>query len=402
MMASERKAAHAPRRRPAVRAVLGGAALVLCAAFFLQRLAARPGEAASPQRAPAEIAVETALASRADVPVYLEGLGTVQAYYTVKVTPRVDGQLERVGFVEGQKVKKGAFLAQIDPRPFKAALAQAVAARDKDAAQLANAKRDLARYEDLAPQNLVSRQTLDAQRAQVGQLEAQLESDRAAIDAARTQLDYTTITSPIAGRTGMRQVDPGNVVHAALTTGIVVVTQMQPISAVFTLPQDHLLAVRDALAAGRVPAIALARAGGRELDRGSVAVVDNEIDAASGTMRLKATFPNAHERLWPGEFVKVRTLVGIRHRALTIPAAALQRGPDGEFAYVVRPDSTVAAQPVRTGLESGASVVVESGLQEGARVVTSNQFRLQPGARVRVLAASAARRAPAGARDASR
>lgn len=385
--------------RHRTRAVFAGAGLLLLAVFFLQRVALRPGAAAPRSPAPAAIAVETALAKRADVPIYLEGLGTVQAFYTVKITPRVDGRLERIGFAEGQVVKKGAFLAQIDPRPFQAVLEQAVATRDKDAEQLANAARDLARYQSLAPRDLVSRQTLDTQRAQVGQLKAQLEADRAAIDAARTELGYTTITSPIDGRAGIRLVDPGNVVHASDTTGIVVITRMQPISIVFTLPEDDLLAINDALAAGPVPAVALPREGGSDLDRGRVTVVDNEIDPATGTMRIKATFPNAHEHLWPGQFVKVRTLVKVERNALTIPAAALQRGPEGEFVYVVRPDSTVAAQPVTTGLESGASVVVASGLQAGARLVTSNQFRLQPGARVQVL--RAARGAPGHAGRAS-
>jgi membrane fusion protein, multidrug efflux system len=393
MMPSTCPAPRSSAGRLGTRAVLAGAGLLLLGAvLLLQRPAARPGAPAGP--GPAAVPVETALARRGDIPVYVEGLGTVQAYYTVKITPRVDGQLQKLGFAEGQEVKKGAFLAQIDPRPFQAALEQAIAARDKDAAQLANAERDLARYRTLAPQELVSRQTLDTQRALVGQLKAQVEADRAAIDSARTQLGYTAVTSPIAGRTGIRQVDPGNVVHASDTSGIVVVTQMQPISVVFTLPEDDLLAVNRALAAGPVDAVALAREGESELDQGRVSVVDNEIDQASGTMRLKATFANAHERLWPGEFVRVRARLGIDRRALTIPAAAVQRGPEGEFAYVVRPDSTVAAQPIRTGLESGASVVVESGLQDGARVVTSNQFRLQPGARVRALEAPSSSGSP--------
>jgi len=388
-MASERNEVAALLARHRIRAVFVGIALLLGAIVVLQRFAARP-DAAAAEAPAAAIPVETALATRADVPVELEGLGTVQGFNTVKIKPRVDGELEKIGFVEGETVKKGAFLAQIDPRPFQAALEQAIAARDKDAEQLANAERDLARYQSLAPQDLVSRQTFDAQRAQVGELKAQLGADRAAIDAARTQLGYTTIVSPIAGRTGIRQVDAGNVVHASDAAGIVVITQMQPIAVVFTLPENDLLAVNQALAAGAVHVVALERDGTSELDRGTITVVDNEIDQTTGTIRIKATFANQHQRLWAGEFVKVRARLGTDSHALTIPAAALQRGPEGEFAYVVRPDSTVTVQPITAGLESGAVVIIASGLQDGERVVTSNQFRLQPGARVRLVEHAAA------------
>jgi len=372
------------------RAVMIGAALLLGAAFYGQRLTPAPSAAAGPPETPPAIPVETALTKRADVPVYLEGLGTVQAFYTVKVTPRVDGQLQKIGFVEGQTVKKGAFLAQIDPRPYQAALEQAIAAKDKDAAQLVNAERDLDRYKMLAPHDLVSRQTLDTERALVAQIKAQLEGDQAAIDSARTQLDYTTISSPIQGRTGIRQIDPGNVVHASDTTGIVVITQMQPISVIFTLPEDDLSAVSTALAKGPVTVVALPRDSKAALDRGTIALIDNQIDQATGTIRLKATFPNPHDTLWPGEFVNMRTLLKTERNALTIPSAAVQRGPGGVFAYVVRPDSTVDAQAITIGEEMGTSVVVKSGLQDGARVVTSNQYRLQPNARVSVVAAAAA------------
>ena len=386
-------------RRP--RVVLIGAALLLCAAFDWERRMVAPSAAASPPKTQSAIPVETALAKRADVPVYLEGLGTVQAFYTVKVTPRVDGQLQKIGFVEGQIVRKGAFLAQIDPRPYRATLEQAIAVKDKDTEQLLNAERDLDRYKILAPQDLVSRQTLDTQRALVAQTKAQLEADRAAIDSARTQLDYTTITSPIRGRTGIRQVDPGNVVHASDTTGIVVITQLQPISVIFALPEDDLASVSAAMAKGAVSVVALPRDGQTQLDRGTIALIDNQIDQTTGTIRLKATFPNPHETLWPGEFVNMRALLETERNALTIPSEAVQRGPDGVFTYVVRPDSTVAQQPITLGEESGTSVVVKSGLPDGARVVTSNQYRLQPDAHVRVVAA-AAQASPAAGRNGSR
>jgi membrane fusion protein, multidrug efflux system len=401
MMANVRKTTLPLIGISRTRAVMIGAAVLLGAAFYWQRLTPAPSAAADAPKTPPAIPVETALTQRADVPVYLEGLGTVQAFYTVKVTPRVDGQLQKIGFVEGQTVQKGAFLAQIDPRPFRAALEQAIATKDKDAAQLVNAERDLDRYKMLAPDDLVSRQTLDTQRALVAQIKAQLEGDQAAIDSARTQLGYTTITSPIRGRTGIRQVDPGNVVHASDTAGIVVITQMQPISVIFALPEDDLSAVSAAMARGAVKVVALPQDGETELDRGTIALIDNQIDQATGTIRLKATFPNPHDRLWPGQFVNMRTLLKTERNALTIPSAAVERGPDGVFAYVVRPDSTVDAQLITIGEESGTSVVVKSGLQDGARVVTSNQYRLQPNARVRVVTA-AARKSPAAARKGSR
>lgn len=390
-MADTRKALA---RLSRTRVVMIGAAVALAAAWYWQRFSPAENAAADPPKTSRAIPVETAVARRADVPVYLEGLGTVQAFNTVKVTARVDGQIQKIAFVEGRIVKKGELLVQIDPRPYRAALEQALAARDKDAAQLANAKRDLERYQMLAPQELVSQQTLDAQRALVAQIEAQLKGDQATIDNARTQLAYTTITAPIRARTGIRLVDPGNIVRAADSTGIVVLTQMQPISVIFTLPEDDLSAVNAALKRGPVTVVALSRDGKTELDRGTIALLDNQIDQTTGTIRLKATFPNQERILWPGQFVNVRTLLKTEHDVLTIPSVAVQRGRTGVFTYVVRADSTVEAQPITIGREHGTSVVVESGLKDDARVVTSNQYRLQPNAHVRVVAAAAQEHAP--------
>ena len=333
------------------------------------------------------ITVETALASRSDVPVYLEGLGTVQAFYTVTVTARVDGELQKVGFIEGQTVKKGDLIAQIDPRPFQAALDQAVATHAKDVAQLASAKADLDRYELLAPQNLASKQTLDSQHALVAQLQAQIKGDQANIDNARTQLSYTTITSPIQGKTGIRRVDPGNNVHATDTNGIVVVTQVQPIACIFTLPEEALATINKALEGGTVTVTAMSRDDKTELDTGTIALVDNQIDQSTGTIRVKATFPNPHDALWPGEFINARVLVRTEHNALTVPSNAIQHGPNGMFTYVVKADSTVEARPLKVGDESGTMTVITDGLKEGEQVVLSNQYRLQPGARVRSVAA---------------
>jgi membrane fusion protein, multidrug efflux system len=367
---------------------LGAVALLVLALGWLWL--ARGSAAAGSHAVAAPIVVDVATAMRSDVPLYLDGLGTVEAFYTAKVAARVDGLLERVNFVEGQQVKKGDVLAQIDPRPLQAALDQAIATKAKDEAQLGTAKLDLDRYITLAPQNLVAAQTVDTQRSLVTQLQAQSKIDQAMIDSARTQLDYTTITAPIAGRTGIRQVDPGNNVHATDTTGIVVVTQLQPISVLFTLPEDSLPGVSKALAAGSVPVIALLRDDKTELDTGTLSLIDNEIDSSTGTMRLKATFPNARNTLWPGQFVNVRVLVQQQRGVINLASAAVQRGPDGLFVYVVNPDMTVAARTITTtGEENNGAVVVTAGLQPGEQVVTSNQYRLEPGAHVRVQGAAA-------------
>jgi membrane fusion protein, multidrug efflux system len=349
-------------------------------------------QAADSRATPAAVPVDAALVERHDVPGYLEGLGTVQAFYTVKVTARVDGQLDTVAFKEGETLKKGQLLAQIDPRPFKAALDQALAQRAKDEAMLANAQRDMDRYMLLAPQDLASKQTVDTQRATLAQAQAQLKGDDATIENARTQLSYTTITAPINGRTGIRQVDPGNIVHASDTAGIVVMTQIQPISVMFTLPEDEVPKMTEALSNGPTSVVALARDDGTVLDSGTVALLDNQIDQTTGTIRVKATFPNTRQRLWPGEFVSARVLVNMHKQALTIPAAALQRGPDGMFAYVVRADSTVDVRQLKVTLLDENTVIVDSGLTAGERVVTTNLYRLEPGTTVRINAAAPARK----------
>jgi multidrug efflux system membrane fusion protein len=391
--------ATGPRHR---RFVLGAGALLVVVVGWVW-LSRKPATAALPSTGPLGVAVDTALTSRSDVPVYLEGLGNVQAFYTAKITARVDGQLQRVGFVEGQLVKKGDLLAQIDPRPLQAALDQATGMQAKDAAQLDSAKRDLERYTTLAPQSLISQQVLDTQRALVAQLQAQLQVDRGLIDNARTQLEYATITAPFSGRTGIRLVDPGNIVHASDTTGIVVVTQIQPISVMFTLPEDVVLQINQALGAGAVAVTALSRDDQTQLDSGTLALVDNEIDQTTGTVRLKATFPNARNTLWPGQFVNVRVLMQSRHDVVTMPTAAVEHGPDGLFAYVVKADSTVEVRPIKTAEDNAGVTVVTDGLQSGERVVISNQYRLQPGAKVRAAAAAASsanmQSAPAPAAD---
>jgi multidrug efflux system membrane fusion protein len=346
--------------------------------------------AAAARNSPPAVAVDTALATSANVPIYLQGLGTVQAFYTVTVTARVDGELQKVAFTEGQSVHKGDLLAQIDPRPNQAAFEQAVATKAKDAAQLANARLDLERYTVLQPQDLASKQTVDTQRALVDQLAAQLQVDQAVIDNARTQLDYTHITSPINGRTGIRLVDPGNIVHATDTTGIVVVTQIQPICVIFTLPEEDLEAVNAALLTGPVTVTTVARDGGAELDRGTLTLIDNEIQQATGTLKLKATFNNARNTLWPGQYVNARVLVHTDRNALTLPTSAVQLGPDGPFTYVVKSDSTVEVRQLKLGAQTESVTVVTAGLALNERVVTSNQYRLQPGTHVTLNSAASA------------
>jgi multidrug efflux system membrane fusion protein len=388
---SEDETGSASRRH---RRVLLGVSAALLLLIGWAWVSHKPAKAQAAANGPVAVAVETAAATRRDVPVYLEGLGNVQAFYTAKITARVDGELERVGFVEGQLVKKGDLLAQIDPRPLQAALDQASGMQAKDAAQLESAKRDLERYQVLAPQNLTSKQVLDAQQALVAQMQAQLQVDRASIDNARTQLAYTSITAPFPGRTGIRLVDPGNIVHATDTTGIVVVTQIQPISIVFTLPEDAIPQVNQALAAGEVGVAALSRDDRTQLDTGTLTLVDNEIDPGTGTVRLKATFANARNALWPGQFVNVRVLLQQRRDVVTLPTVAVERGPAGLFAYVVKADATVEARPIKTGGDSEGVTVVTDGLQPGERVVTTNQYRLQPGAHVRTVATASAPAVP--------
>ncbi len=367
------------------RLILLGAGLVVVALCVWLLAPERSRVAAATQSRPESITIDAATATRKDVPIYLDGLGTVQAFYTVKVNSRVDGQLDKVAFAEGQDVKRGQLLAQIDPRPYQAAYDQAVATRAKDQAQLQDALLDLKRYTILAPQDLASKQQLDTQKALVAQLKAQIEGDAAAIESARTELNYTRITSPIDGRTGVRLVDPGNIVHATDTTGIVVLTQLKPIAAIVMLPEESIGAVAEAMAKGAVSVTALSRDESRsELDRGTIELIDNQIDTTTGTIHLKVIFPNSQERLWPGEFVSARVLVRTARDVLTVPAQALQRGPDGLYVYVIGADSKVEARTLKVGYNDEEVAIVEGGLTEGERVATSNFYRLQPGALVSV------------------
>src|SRR5215469_8118719 len=324
------------------------------------RATAKIAAATAAAPAPA-IPVSVATAQRRDVPIYLTGLGTVQAFNTVTVKTRVDGEWVKVAFTEGQDVKAGDLLAQIDPRPFQATLDQALAKKVQDEANLANARLDLQRFSDLATRNFAPKQQVDTQRATVAQLVAQIQGDQAAIDSAKTQLDYTTITSPLTGRTGIRLIDQGNNVHATDTTGLVVVTQLQPISVVFTLPESELAAVQSALKSGPVRIFAMDRDNDEQLAEGTIAVLDNQITQTTGTMRIKGTFPNKNGALWPGEYLNIRLLARTAPNVVTVPSGALQRGQNGYFAYVVKPDNTVVTRPLNVGQVSDGVAIIDDG-----------------------------------------
>jgi membrane fusion protein, multidrug efflux system len=341
-------------------------------------VAAKPDSRPKPPAVPVTVAAVT----RQDVPLLLEGIGTVQPVNIVTIRSRVDGELQKVFFTEGQEVKAGDPLAQIDPRPFQAALDEATAKKAQDEAQLANAQRDLERYEALARKDFSSRQQFDTQKAQVAQFQALVQGDQASIDNARIQLDYAAIRSPIDGRAGFRLVDPGNIVHAADATGIVVVTQMHPISVVFTLPEDEVHGVAKAMGGGPLKVSVNSRDGKLHLADGVLKLIDNQIDETTGTIRLKAEFDNADGALWPGEFVMAQLLLRTDAKVLTVPSTAVQRGPNGLYVYVVKPDNTAELRPVEADRLEQAVAVISSGLDEGERVVVSGHLKVQPGAAV--------------------
>lgn len=322
-------------------------------------------------------------AKSGDFPLYLDGLGTVQAYNSVTVRARVDGEIQQIDFQEGQDVKQGDVLVQIDPRPYQAQLQQAQAKKAQDAAQLANAQLVLERDAELIKNRVIDQQTYDTQRYSVTQLQALVAADDAAIYNAQTQLDYTRIVAPISGRIGLRLIDVGNMIHSSDSNGILVINQVQPISVVFTLPQQDLGAVRKAQQGGKpLTVLALDRDNLSTLATGVLEVVDNQIDAATATVKLKAKFANTDDALWPGQFVNVRLQLGVESGAISVPDAAVQRGPNGSYVYVIGADHTVSMRTIATGASESGSTLVTSGLKAGERIVVDGQYRLQPGAKV--------------------
>lgn len=332
----------------------------------------------------AAIPVTVVMPVREDVPVLARAIGTVQAFQSVVVRARVDGTLDKVLFTEGQQVKPGEVLARLDPRPYQAALDQAVAKRAADEAMLANARGDLVRYADLAQSQVASRQRLELQRANVAQAEANVHGGDASIAAAQLNLDFTRITAPIEGRVGLRQIDPGNYIRAAdpASTGIVTIAQIHPIALIYTLPQDALPEVQQAMRQGKLQVLAYGSDDRTKLSEGELLTIDSAIDASTGTIKLKAVFANTDDNLWPGQFVNVRTQLSIRHGALTVPSAAVQRGPNGLYVFLVKPDSTAALQPIDVDQDDGQTAVVAKGLSGGERVVLAGQSRLSIGAKV--------------------
>ncbi|WP_084572993.1 efflux RND transporter periplasmic adaptor subunit [Methylocapsa aurea] len=360
------------------------------------------GARSAPVDGPARVVpvpVGASPAARRDVPIYLFGLGNVQAYNSVAVRARIDGQITEVAFKEGQELKAGDVLVKIDARSFQANLDQALAKKAQDQAQLDNIRRDLQRHAALVEKNFVARQQFDTTQAQVAQLEAAIKGDEASIEYAQVNLGYATIRSPLTGRAGIRRIDSGNIVHANDPDSIVTVTQTRPISILFTLPEDALQGIVKAMAVGPLPVAALSRDGERQFDVGELTLIDNAIDQATGTVRLKATLPNEAGLLWPGQFVMTRLHLSTLRDVLTIPAAAIQNGPDGRFAYLVKSDGAVEARKLKLGPENAETAVVEAGLRDGDLVVTSGQYRLLPGSKVEVEASPPANPLVASKRD---
>lgn len=360
-----------------------GAIYVASTKQVVQRQAGGPGGAGKRGGGfggDAPVPVIGGAAKLADVPVYLDGVGTARAHNTVTVRPQVEGRLLKVHFREGQTVQKGDLLAEIDPTTYKAALDQATAKRALTETQLANARRDSERYSKIP--GVVAQKTVDTQAALVAQLEAQVKADSAAIASAQAVLDYTRVLAPISGRTGLRVVDEGNFVKSGVDTGLVTITQVQPISVLFTLPQQQLTVVNRAQAAGPVRAQAIDSDGKTVLDSGTLTVVDNAVDQSTGTVRMKADFPNANLQLWPGQFVNVRLLVETLRQVVVVPTPSIQRGPNGTFVYVVGAEDRAAIRLVQVAQQGDTETVIRAGVAAGDRLVVSGFSRLQDGARV--------------------
>ncbi|WP_022722742.1 efflux RND transporter periplasmic adaptor subunit [Rhodopseudomonas sp. B29] len=366
--------------------ILAALGLIAWSAFHNKPSTGRPGFGAGGPGGRPDMAVPVLAATPQvkDVPVYLDGVGSVRALNTVTVRAQVDGKLISVNFTEGQDVKAGDVLAEIDPALYQATYDQAVAKKAQDEAQLANARIDLTRYQQLAASNAGSKQQADTQKATVAQLEAQVRSDQASIDNAAATLSYTKVVAPISGRAGLRQVDKGNIVHSSDTTGIVVLTQLQPIAVWFSLPQQQIVRVNNAAAKAELPVDVFGNDGVTVADTGKLTGIDNQVDQTTGTVKLKAEFPNAKFQLWPGQFVNVRLKVDTLKDAVTVPSSAVQRGPAGTFSYVIGEGDIVAARAVKVTQQNETEAVIASGLTASDRVVTTGFANLSEGAKVTI------------------
>jgi membrane fusion protein, multidrug efflux system len=328
------------------------------------------------------VPVTVAEASVRDVPIYSGALGTVQALNTIAIRAQVNGQLVSIDFRQGQEVRRGDVLARIDPAPLQAALDQAIAKKSQDEAQLISAQKDLARFKTLALKSFETQQNVDLQQAKVDTAKATIDADQAAIEAVKTQLDYATITAPIDGVVGFRQLDIGNIIHTTDVNPLTVLTQIKPSTAIFTLPQSELGPVREAMLRGDVPVFAYDQDDKKQLAEGKLLLINNQIDQTTSTIQLKAEFPNEDQRLWPGEFVHVRVLLNTRKNAVTIPAVALQRGPEGYYVWVVKPDETVEQRSITAQTVGEDTVIASKGLNAGETIVLEGQSRLDVGTRV--------------------
>jgi membrane fusion protein, multidrug efflux system len=363
--------------------------------FWYKRKTA-PSAAANPTAAYENrvVSVQITTVSRVDVPIVLEGLGNVVPIATVVVKSQVDGRLDKVFFKEGESVKKGQLLAQIDPRPFQIQLQQGQAALARDRATVNNARLNLDRYQTLRAQNLVSQQQVDDQRTLVSQTDAAILADQAQINSANLNLTYSRITSPVTGVTGVRLIDPGNIVHASDSSGIVIVTQLDPIAIMFVLPEDDQFRVSQAMAKGPLQVDAYSRDGLKKLGTGRVLLIDNQINTTTATIRLKATFDNADHELWPNAFIKSRLTLDTRRGVLAVPNSVIQKGPRGMFVYVVKSDQTVEQRPIEIEMIQGDTAIIQSGVVLDEIVVAEGQNQLRPGAKVSVRANLAASASP--------
>jgi multidrug efflux system membrane fusion protein len=363
--------------------------LVAAATVFAVSLVPRQTMAQQPAiPQPPAVPVSVATVARQDVPLWLHGLGTVQAFYSVQLRPKVDGTLLQVPVTEGQDVKQGDLLAVIDPKPYQAVLDAAKAKKLQDQADLANAKRDLQRYDSLAKQDFASHQQVDTQLALVSHMVAAMAGDDAQIEAAQLNVDYCYIAAPFQGRVGLRTIDPGSFVRAAEVTSLMPLSQIQPIAVTFTVPQDALAQVQETLHSGAAPVVAYSSDDKTELDRGTLLTIDNAIDSATGTIKLKATFPNAASHLWPGQFINTRLLLGTAKGALTVPSAAVLHGQDRLYVYMLNPDQTATVRTVEIKGDDGTVAILTKGLTAGQTVVTDGQSRLLEGSRVTVITAA--------------